>query len=158
MIAAPAAGQAPRSTRWNPPRLANGQPDMQGLWVHAAGLATHSVEDGRDPAEEIITGATGTNPIVIVEPADGRIPYRAAAALKRNEFLANTDAPTKVEHIDVHARAWLDGVPRNNYGSPGGGLQLVQVPGYVLILYESNHAYRVIAMDGRPHAAEGLKL
>ena len=158
MMTAPAAGQAPASGRWNPPRLANGQPDMQGLWVHAAGLATHSVEDGRDPTEEIITGGSGPNPIVIVEPADGRIPYRPAAALKRNEFLANTDAPTKLEHIDVHSRALLDGVPRNNYGSPGGGLQLVQVPGYVLILYESNHAYRVIAMDGRPHAAEGLKL
>ena len=158
MVPAPAAGQVPAASRRNPPRLANGQPDMQGLWVHAAGLATHSVEDGRDPTEEIITGSSGPNPIVIVEPADGRIPYQPAAAVKRNEFLANTDTPTKLEHIDTHARALLDGVPRNNYGSPGGGLQIVQVPGYVLILYESNHAYRVIPMDGHPHVGGGVKL
>ena len=96
----PAEGQARTASRWVPPRLPDGQPDMQGLWVHAAGLASHSVEDGRDPAEEIITDTSGPNPIVIVEPVDGRIPYQPAAAAQRNEFLANTDAPTKLEHID----------------------------------------------------------
>ena len=29
----PAAGQAPAVSRWIPPRLPDGQPDMQGLWV-----------------------------------------------------------------------------------------------------------------------------
>ncbi len=154
----PAAGQTPTASRWIPPRLPDGHPDMQGLWVHAAGLASHSVEDGRDPAEEIITGASGPNPIVIVEPGDGRIPYQPAAAARRNEFLANTDAPTKPEHIDIHSRARLDGVPRNNYGSPGGGLQIGQRDGYVMILYESNHAFRMIPMDGRPHLGADVKL
>jgi len=153
-----AAGQTPAASRWNPSRLPDGRPDLQGHWLHAAGIATHSVEDGGDPAEEIITGASGAVPIVIGEPADGRIPYQPAAAAKRNEFLANTDVPTKLEHIDPHVRALLDGVPRNTYGSPFAGLQIVQVPGYVLILYESNHAYRVIPMDGQPHIREGVTL
>ena len=158
LLSIPAAGQTPAANRWNPSRLPDGQPDMQGLWVHAAGLATHSVEDGRDPAEEIITGTSGPNPIVIVEPADGRIPYQPAAAARRNEFLANTENPTKLEHIDTHARALLDGVPRNNYGSPGGGLQIVQVPGSLLILYELNHAFRVIPLGGRPHLSDDVTL
>ena len=132
-------------------------PDLQGIWRHAAGGATHSVEDGQDPAEGVITGGgAGPNPIVIVEPADGRIPYQSAAAEKRKEILANFDNPTKLEHIDPHVRVLLDGVPRNTYGSPAAqlGLQIVQVPGYVLILYESNHAFRVIPMDGRPHVGD----
>lgn len=158
LLSIPAAGQMPAASRSNPSRLPDGQPDMQGLWVHAAGLATHSVEDGSDPEEEIITGTGYPNPIVVVEPADGRIPYQPAAAARRNEFLANTDTPTKLEHIDTHSRALLDGVPRNNYGSPGGGLQIVQVPGALLILYESNHAFRVIPLDGRPHLGDGVAL
>ncbi len=147
LVSIPAAGQTPAASRWNPSRLPDGQPDLQGLWVHAAGLATHSVEDGRNPAEEIITGTSGPNPIVIVEPADGRIPYQPAAAARRNEFLANVETPTKLEHIDPHARAVLDGVPRNNYGSPEVTADRPG-PGYPLILDESNHAFRVIPLDG----------
>jgi len=107
------------------PVPARGQtPDLQGHWQHDAVLAGHSVEDGRNPLNDIITGEylTGRvsrsgerNPIVIVEPADGRIPYQSTAAVKRDEFLANLDTPTKLEHIDPHARSLLDGVPRANY-------------------------------------------
>ena len=146
-----------------PVAAAAGQtPDLQGHWLHAAG-ATHSVEDGGDPAESVVTGAA-LNPHslrMIVEPADGRIPYRPDAAARRDEFLAHfIDSPTKLEHIDPHVRAWLSGVPRNNYVGPAApyGLRIVQTPGYVLILYASNHAFRVIPMDGRPHIAEGVKL
>jgi hypothetical protein len=145
------------------PVPATGQtPDLQGHWVHGAG-ATHSVEDGGDPAESAVTGGgfNPNSPAIVVEPADGRIPYQPAAAHRRNEFLAHAiDAPTKWEHIDPHVRAWLSGVPRNNYVGPAApyGLQIVQTPGYVLILYASNHAFRVIPMDGRPHLAADVKL
>jgi len=153
----PAAGQAPAAGRWNPTRLPDGQPDMQGLWVSDAVGAAHSVEDGRDPASDIIQDRIGErNPIVIVEPADGRIPYQPAAAAKRNELLADINTPTKLEHVDPHVRGTLDGVPRNNYVP--GGLQIGQVPGSVTILYESNHAYRFIPTDGRPHVGENIKL
>jgi hypothetical protein len=37
-------------------------------------------------------------------------------------------------------------------------MRIDQLPGYVLILYESNHAYRVIPTDGSPHIGEGVKL
>ena len=154
LLSVPATGQTPAL-----------EPDLQGHWLHDAVLATHSVEDGIDPGNEIIAdlsrfvSRSGERyPIVVVDPADGRIPYQSAAARKREEFLANhIDTPTKLEHIDPHARSLLDGVPRANY-DPAGGLQIVQVPGYVLMLYEVNHGYRVIPMDGRPHAGENIKL
>ena len=157
MMPVPAAGQAGAARRWNPPRLPDGQPDMQGHWISDAIGAAHSVEDGRDPDADVIQGRVGEqNPTVIIEPADGRIPYQPAAAARRQELLADIFTPTKPEHVDPHVRATLDGVPRNNYVP--GGMQIGQVPGYVLILYESNHAYRLIPTDGRPHIGEGVKL
>ena len=121
--------------------------------------AVHSLEDGQDPTSEVINGRNGPGdpgPIVIVEPADGRIPYQPAAAAKRKQLLADTFTPTKIEHIDPHARSAPDGVPRINYVP--GGLQFREVAGALAILYESNHAYRVIPMDGRPHPGKNIKL
>ena len=153
----PAAGQAPAASRWNPPRLPDGQPDMQGLWISDAVGSAHSVEDGRDPDSDIIQNRVGErNPIVMVEPADRRIPYRPEAAAKRTELLADIFTPTKLEHVDPHVRCLLDGVPRINYVP--GGMQIGQIPGYVVIAYESNHAFRTIPMDGRPHVGENVKL
>jgi hypothetical protein len=34
----------------------------------------------------------------------------------------------------------------------------VQVPEYVLFLFENSHAYRIIPMDSRPHLGEHIKL
>jgi len=152
-----ATGQVPAANRWNPRSLPDGQPDIQGLWISDAVGAAHSVEDGRDPESDIIQGRVGErNPIVIVEPADGRIPYQPAAAAKRKKLLADIFTPTKPEHIDPHVRTLLDGVPRINYVP--GGMQIGQIPGYVAIFYESNHVYRVIPVDGRPHVGKNVKL
>ena len=154
---APATGQAPAASRWNPPRLPDSRPDMQGLWIADAVGAAHSVEDGREQESDIIQGRVGErNPIVIVEPADGRIPYQPAPAARRKELLVGIFTPTKMEHVDPHVRSLLDGVPRNIYVP--GGFQIAQVPGLVEILYESNHAYRAIPMDGRPHLGDNIKL
>jgi hypothetical protein len=65
--------------------------------------------------------------------------------------------PTKLEHIDPVTRTWLSGVPRSNH-YVGAVIQVLQVPGYVVILYEANHAYRVIPLDARPHLAGSFNL
>jgi hypothetical protein len=157
LVTVTAAGQVPAANRWNPPRLPDGQPDMQGVWVSDAVGADHSVEDGRDPESDIIQHrAAVQTPIMIVEPADGRIPYRPEAAAKRRKLLADIFTPTKPEHIDPHVRNVLDGVPRINYVP--GAMQIRQIPGYVTILYESNHVYRLIPLDGRPHVGADVKL
>ena len=156
-LAVLSAAQTPASTRFDPPRLPDGQPDMQGLWISDAVGGAHSLEDGRDPDTDVIQGRVGEeNPLILVEPADGRIPYQPAAAARRTQLLWDIETPTKREHVDPHVRATLDGVPRINYVP--GGLQIRQTPGYVTILYESNHTFRVIPMDGRPHVQGGMKL
>jgi hypothetical protein len=157
LVPVPAAGQASAPTRWSPPRLADGQPDMQGHWISDAVGAAHSVEDGRDPADDVIQARVGErNPIVVVDPPDRRIPYQPAAAARRAQLLRDIFTPTQPEHVDPHVRAFLDGVPRNNYVP--GGMQFIQRPGSVLIVYESNHSYRVIPLDGQPHVGPQVKL
>ena len=157
LVPVPATGQVSAANRWNPPRLPDGQPNMQGLWIFDAVGSAHSVEDGREPESDIIQDRVGErNPIVMVEPADGRIPYRPEAAATRKELLVGIFTPTKLEHVDPHVRCLLDGVPRINYVP--GGMQIGQIPGYVVIAYESNHTYRVIPMDGRPHVGKNVTL
>ena len=71
-----AAGQ---TGTWTPSRLSDGQLDIRGHWISDAVGGAHSVEDGRDPDADVIQGRAGErNPILIVEPADGRIPYQPA--------------------------------------------------------------------------------
>jgi hypothetical protein len=149
-----AAGQ---TAPWTPSRLPDGQLDIRGHWISDAVGGAHSVEDGRDPDADVIQGRVDErNPILIVEPADGRIPYQPAAAARRQQLLRDIFTPTRREHIDPHIRALLDGVPRNNYVP--GEMQILQVAGAVVILYESNHSYRVIPLDGRPHPPAQVKL
>jgi hypothetical protein len=148
---------AGQTGRWTPSKLADGQPDMQGHWISDAVGGAHSVEDGRDPDADVIQGRVGErNPLIIVAPPDNLIPYTPAFAARRQQLLRDIFTPVRPEHVDPHVRALLDGVPRNGYVP--GGMQFLQAAGTVMILYESNHAWRFIPLDGRPHAPQSLKL
>lgn len=154
MAPAPAAGQT-----WTPPRTPDGQPDIQGLWEGGprSTNAGHSFEEGccepehnkmqNRPAENI-----GLRQQVIIDPPNGLIPFQPWAAAKRREHLINLQAPTEVQHIEPEDRCSVQGVPRSNLRGP---IQILQRPGQVVILYEWVHAYRVIPLDGRPHAPKG---
>jgi hypothetical protein len=151
------AAQSPASNSFNPPRLPGGEPDLQGFWIGETQGGAHSVEDGGDPDAAVIQGnAAPRETVLLIEPADGRIPYLPAAATRRTQLLWDIETPTRREHVDPHVQALLDGVPRINYVP--GGLQIRQSPGYVTIVYESSHTFRVIPTDGRPHVAANVKL
>jgi hypothetical protein len=151
------SAQSPASNSFNPPRLPGGQPDLQGFWISEAQGGAHSVEDGGDPDAAVIQGnAAPRETVLLIDPAGGRIPYEPKAATRRTQLLWDIETPTQRAHVDPHVQAHLDGVPRINYVP--GGLQIRQIPGYTTILYESSHTFRVIPMDGRPHAPASLKL
>ena len=140
------------------PRTADGQPDIQGFWANQGRrLATYNIQamDGASETHTLISGVQSDPHSLIVDPADGRIPYQPWAQAKRQDIFDNHNNPTKWEHVDPHTLCWLSGIPRMFYQ---GMTQILQIPGSVIVLQEFNHAYRVIPLDGRPHVPANVKL
>jgi hypothetical protein len=101
---------------------------------------------------------------LIVDPADGRLPPLSAEGQKRaaeraearKRMGAPTDAvqnqPLSVRCIimDRIGPPMLAGAYNNNY-------QIVQIPGYVMILVEMIHDVRIIPLDGRPQLPQNVR-
>ena len=97
---------------------------------------------------------------LIVDPADGKLPPltpRARARLDaftkgRKEHHADDpeDLPLAERCLIWGADPPLVPVSYNN------NLQIVQTPGYVMILTEMVHDARIIPLDGRPHLPNGI--
>jgi hypothetical protein len=141
---------------WSPSRLPDGQPDIQGTWEGSADSANagHSLEEGccdpeHNKMQQRAASNIGLRKQVIIDPPNGRIPFQPWAIEKRREHLINLEAPTELQHIEPEDRCSLQGVPRSNLRGP---IQILQSPGQVVMLFEWVHAYRVIPVDGRPHA------
>jgi hypothetical protein len=113
-----------------------------------------------DPAWSL-GGAQRKYRSVIVQPADGKIPYQPWALAKKNDNFANHLKPTKRQYLDGRTLCHLPGSPRDIYsGAAESGVtpQIIQTPGYVVMLIEFVHAFRIIPLDGRPHASENVQL
>ena len=161
LVLAPSSGAgqaAPAGKAWTPPRTPDGQPDIQGFWANQGRrLATYNIEamEGASETHTLLSGVQSDSQSLIVDPADGKIPYQPWARAKRQDVFDNHTNPTKWEHVDPHTLCWLSGIPRMFYQ---GTTQILQIPGYVIVLQEFNHAYRVIHLDGRPHVPANLTL
>ena len=94
---------------------------------------------------------------LVFEPKNGRVPLKPEAETKRDYNAAhNADAP---EYMSVWDRCITRGVPAGMF--PAGynnAYQIMQIPGYVVILYEMIHEARIIPIDGRPHLPSSVKL
>jgi hypothetical protein len=124
---------------YSAPRTRDGQPDLQGIW-EARNTAAVSLED-HEPATGMRAGRT-----VVVDPADGRIPYRPEMLAKRNENFKNRAAADPVN------KCFLPGVPRVMYMPYP--LQIFQTPKYIAIASEFAHTSRTIYMNGKSHYAD----
>ncbi len=101
---------------------------------------------------------------ILIDPPDGKIPpmtpeaqQRAAAhkAAGGHPVRMRTDgvADHNPEDRGLSERCLL-GFSTGPPFQPGGynnNVQIVQTPGYVLLLLEMNHDARIVPMDGRPH-------
>ena len=98
---------------------------------------------------------------LIVDPADGRIPALTPAAQQRRAALAARDrAPAGPEDLNANTRCITPGVPR--IGGVGadplyGYYQIVQGPGYVVLVMETFHDARIIPLDGRLHLPQSVR-
>jgi hypothetical protein len=154
--AAGEGAQAPTAAKpWDPPRTADGQPDLQGFWRPELG-GSYSIEDVDLQGIQQLRGVPlKRGASRIVDPADGKVPYQPWAAAKQKEIFDNHLNP-KPEHLDPQTRCYLTGSPRDMYRL--NTYQILQPPGQVVILYENAHAYRAIPLDGRAHIGKSIQL
>lgn len=125
---------------FTPPRTADGKPDFGGLWRHRT--PAHE-----DLEEHVKTIDDSGGPSVIVDPPDGKAPMQPWAEAKRQQ--------NEAKHIDQNIMCYQSGVPRHLYM---GAYQFLQTPNYIALLSEESHAYRLVAMDGRPHLGKNILL
>jgi hypothetical protein len=134
---AAAAQTSKNATAFSPALLQDGKtPDFRGIW-QVRDTAYVNIEG--HPAEKGIAASRS----IIVDPANGKIPYKPDALAKRQENY-RTRATS-----DPSLKCYQAGVPRATYlPTP---LQILQSPGNFAIVYQENHAFRVFQPDTRPH-------
>src|SRR5215471_10557376 len=211
---ASAVGQASADTKpaastsasaFTPPKTADGQPDLQGVWdyrtitplerpVELGAKAFFTDEEAKkfeseenqrqnrdliDPEQGGLNyPAGGVVPYnefwydrgdklgsrrtsLIVDPPNGRLPPWTAEGKRLADLRAIEQRDDQLGH--PHADSWedrplqercivgLNAGPPMTPGAYNNNFQLVQTPGYVLILNEMVHSARIVPMDGRPH-------
>ncbi len=121
LISIAAFGQA---TRFEPPRQADGHPDLQGVWRNSAIVAAFSVE-GQKAFYNEPGGASA-----IVDPPDGKLPYLPAALQHAKD---NHDHHER----DPTGHCHMHGVPRSLV--PPFPIEIVQDSNNVVLLSETEH-------------------
>ena len=153
---APATG-----AEYAPPRTPDGQPNISGIYQGISAPGPVEVpfapppprQGGSRAGSEFSFGinervaAGGERRPLVVDPADGKIPFQPWALEKRKEIIANQN---KLEYLDGRVLCLPPGLPRTQMPAPVVGYQIMQKPGAVVIFYEQSHLYRVIPIDNRP--------
>src|SRR6185436_18602723 len=162
---ASAAAQTP--VRWTQGRTPDGQPDLQGIWLNfdATPFETPLPQAATPRPAAVSSAAPNVGPAsefadhnhqisarrrsMVVDPPGGRVPVMKWAEDKRDFDLEHIpDAP---EHETPWVRCITRGYPAGMF--PAGynnAYQIIQVPGYVVIVLEMIHETRIIPIDGRP--------
>ena len=130
-----------RAKTFKPPRTRDGKPDLQGFWRGQAS-GTEDIEE--HPKTDDDNGGKS----LIVEPPDGKIPYQAWAAALPGQH--------RVQFVEPNVPCFPSGVPRSLYVPTQ--IEFLQTPGYVLILFERAHTYRIIPTDAHPHIGKSIPL
>jgi hypothetical protein len=97
---------------------------------------------------------------LITDPPDGRIPPLTAEGQKRRAAEIDrrkTHAFEDPEVFPLGERCVNFGIPRVQAGY-NSYVQIVQSPGYVMIMSEMAHDARVIPLDGRPHLDSHIRV
>jgi hypothetical protein len=99
---------------------------------------------------------------LIVDPPDGKIPALTPEAQKHtdeNRAWMQAHATDGPEGRSMAERciSWTTAGPPMIPGPYNNDTQIVQGPGYVVILSEMIHDARVIPLDGRPHVSSGIR-
>jgi len=130
--AAPAAAAAEPA-----PRMADGHPDLSGVWWTGGDVGGRGYGGGRGRGGRAAGPAPPTF-TALYNPA-------AAAAAKK---LGDKDDPT------LKCVPTALGTLNVSFFDVGAVGQIIATPKFVVMLTETYHAYKVVPTDGRPHRAE----
>jgi hypothetical protein len=94
---------------------------------------------------------------LIIDPSDGRFPALTEEGRQRADALAKSrkNPPASWEDFGVWERCLTRGMPRLP-GSYNNNFQILQSPGYVVIVAEMIHEARIIPVDGRPAIGQNI--
>ena len=211
-LVAVSSAQAPASTDYKVPRLADGRPDFQGTWTtqtftplqrpkryagreflteaEADELIKLLTKEGVDPLAANIFGATdeerakrveqtdethynnaewlatakpktlsSRRTSLIVDPPDGLIPPQTPEGQKRaaaRRAIAGFDS-YETRPAQERCIVWTHEGPPMTPPPYNDILQIMQMPGYVIVYRELATAPRIIPMDGRPHPTSQIR-
>jgi hypothetical protein len=149
LLVASLRAQAPEhAADWKPRLTADGQPDLQGKWVNFDSTPFEADQAAPPPFGNPVnppahwadhdSPMSATRRSMVVDPPDGRVPVMKWAEERRDYDLAH------LEDAPHHETPWVRCITR---GVPGGmfpagynnGYEIVQIPGYVIIVYEMIH-------------------
>ena len=170
-LLAPVFAHGGQDGAYEPPRTQWGDPDLRGHYLPGASQPMETpANDSWRPPEGANLGGGGlsrffdpdappraarvTTPMV-VDPPDGRIPFQPWAVEQRGEIMARQD---ELEYLDPRVKCLPSALPRAHLPVGYNTYQIEQIPGYVVMLYEWNHLYRYIPLDGRPHVNADIRL
>jgi hypothetical protein len=111
---------------------------------------------GGDNEAFVDTGykVTSTRQTSLVADRDGRIPLRPEAETIRDANENGVDSFETMSPWDRCITRSITGLFPAGYNN---GYQIIQSPGYVVILAEMIHEARIIPLDGRPHAPSSVR-
>ena len=100
---------------------------------------------------------------LILDPADGKLPpltpegqKRAAERAEAEKLVGRWDS-AQSNQLDDRCVIFLGAGPPMLPASYNSNYQIVQSPGYVMILFELGHDARVIPLDTRPHVPRDVR-
>jgi len=130
-----AQAQTKKETKaaYAPPKLPDGQHNIEGIWRPITSGAAYSIL----PHPGGFFLGTGSDKGVV---EGGVLPYQPWAVEKAKELTAHME-------LDPTGHCHYEGIPHANYFP----FQIFQTPKYIAVIYENMHARRLIYMDGSPH-------
>ena len=137
--------------------------DREEFFVPRTGGGPEGAGGTGPPSHWLERGKPSHRTSVIIDPADGRIPFLNDEARQRSASAVNArtsgrrpfDGP---EAMDLYDRCITRGFPHVIFPTIYNNTsQIVQGPGYVAIRYEMIHDARVIPLDSRPHLPSAIR-
>lgn len=92
---------------------------------------------------------------LVIDPPDGKVPVLASAEAKRDYNLEHE--PDSYVYMTPWDRCITRGIPGSMFPAAyNNGYQIIQTPGYVVIVYEMIHDARIIPLD-KPHIPSNVR-